>query len=160
MIQVITGDLMFATEKYIAHQANCVSTGEAGGIARVIFDKFPYADCYSSRLEKDVPGTIDIRGGEIARRVINMFSQYYPGSPRYPDSNLDGTLAREKYFHQCLLKVAKIPDLESIAFPWRIGCGIAGGVWAHYLGTLTNFAHYVENKKGVKVVIYQREGDE
>src|SRR5271154_5197983 len=159
MIEIITGDLLDAKEKYIAHQCNVVSTGEAGGIARVIFDKFPYADCYSRRLEKDVPGTIDICGGETARRVINMFSQFYPGSPRYPESNLDGTEAREKYFHQCLLRVAKIADLESIAFNWKIGCGIAGGVWAHYLGTLTNFAHYVE-KKGVKVVIYRRNGDE
>lgn len=159
MIKVITGDLMLATEKYIAHQANCVSDGGAGGIARTIFDKYPYADCYSSRKEKDKPGTIDIRGSGEQRLIINMFSQYYPGGSRYPDSSLDGVAAREKYFHKCLLRVAKITDLESIAFPWKIGCGIAGGVWAHYLGTLTNFANFVETK-GVKVSIYQREGDE
>lgn len=160
MIEIITGDLMFATEKYIAHQTNCVSNGSAGGIARVIFDKYPYADCYSFRKEDSKPGTIDIMGdGKNNRYIINMHAQYYPGSPRYPDSNKDGTMAREKYFHQCLLKIAKIPDLENIAFPWKIGCGIANGVWAHYLGTLTNFANFVETK-GVKVSIYKRDGDE
>jgi len=160
MIEIITGDLLEATEQYIAHQTNTISNGGAGGIARVIFDKYPYADCYLSRAKQDQAGTIDIRGnGSDQRLIINMHAQIYPGSPRYPDSNLDGTLAREKYFHQCLLRIAKIPDLESIAFPWKIGCGLGGGIWAHYLGTLTNFAHYVE-KMGVKVVIYRRDGDQ
>ena len=62
MIRVITGDLLLATEQYIAHQANCVSNGGAAGIARAIFDKYPYADCYSRRIQNDVPGTIDICG--------------------------------------------------------------------------------------------------
>ena len=58
------------------------------------------------------------------------------------------------------MKIAKIPNLESIAFPWRIGCGLAGGNWEWYLGTLKNFADHVEEKQGAKVIIYRREGDE
>lgn len=160
MIEIITGDLLNATEKYIAHQTNCVSDGGAAGVARAIFDKYPYADCYSSRIEASEPGTIDVRGnGQDERLVVNLHAQYYPGNPKYPHSSKDGFEVREKFFHKCLIKVARIENLESIAFPWRIGCGIAGGVWERYLGTLNNFAHHVE-KQGVKVVIYQREGDE
>jgi hypothetical protein len=57
------------------------------------------------------------------------------------------------------LRVAKLPDLESIAFPWRIGCNLGGGDWAAYLGTITNFAQYVKEKQGTRVAIYRKEGD-
>jgi len=160
MIEIITGDLLDATEKYIAHQTNCVSIGGASGIARAIFDKYPHADCYMSHTKTDIPGTIEVRGNGVDKRfVINMFAQFYPGGLRYPDSDLDGIKAREKYFHQCLLRVAKITDLESIAFPYKVGCGIAGGNWEHFLGTLTNFAKYVKEQQGTRVVIYQRNED-
>lgn len=88
-----------------------------------------------------------------------MFSQYYPGSPQYPYSTKDGIAIREKYFHQCLLRVAKIPNLESVACNWRIGCGIRGGNWEHYLGMLVHFENYVE-KQGAKVAIYKRIEDD
>ena len=163
MIEIITGDLLEAKEKYIAHQTNCISTGGAAGIARIIFDKWPYADCYIGRKETSTPstpGTIDIRGNGIEqRRIINVHAQYYPGKCRFPLSSLDGLVAREKYFYKGLLQIAKIDDLESIAFPWRIGCGLGGGDWEHYIGKLTLFSNYLETK-GVKVVIYRRVGDE
>jgi O-acetyl-ADP-ribose deacetylase (regulator of RNase III) len=161
MIEIITGDLLEAKEKYICHQTNCISTNGASGIAKAIFDKYPYANCYSSRTETSKPGAIDIRGnGQDQIMIINLHAQYYPGKPKYPHSTLDGIEIREKYFHKCLLRIAKIENLQSIAFPWRIGCGLAGGIWEHYLGTLTNFAHYVEKSQGAKVVIYRIDGDE
>ena len=160
MLEIITGDLLEAQEKYICHQTNCISTGGAAGIARAIFDKYPYADCYLDRTETSKPGTIDIRGdGKTNRFVINLYGQVYPGGCRYPMSDLDGLAARQKYFYHGLLRVAKIPDLESIAFNWRIGSGIAGGNWENYLGQLNLFASYVE-KQNVKMRIYRRENDE
>jgi O-acetyl-ADP-ribose deacetylase (regulator of RNase III) len=161
MIEIITGDLLKAKEKYILHQTNCVSTGNAAGIAQAIFDKYPYANCYFNRLEPSKPGTLDIRGNDQDQRlVINLHGQFYPGRPKYPLSNLDGQVAREKYFYHGLLRVAKLEKLESIAINWRIGCNLGGGIWEHYLGTLTNFANYVKITRGAKVLIYRREGDE
>ena len=158
MIEIITGDLLEAKEKYIIHQTNCFSTGSAAGIARAIFDKYPYANCYSDRKEVSKPGSIDIRGDGIDKRyIINLHGQLYPGSPKYSMS-IDNEKARKDYFYQGLLRVAKIKDLESIAFPYRIGCGIAGGNWKLYLKMINNFANYVETKS-VKVVMYQREQD-
>jgi len=160
MFEIISGDLLDAKEKYIIHQTNCLSTGSAAGIARSIFDKYPYADCYLARTENSKPGTIDVRGNGLDKRfVINLHGQVYPGGVRYPLSDLDGLVAREKYFYHGLLRVAQIENLESIAFPFRIGCGIAGGDWTHYLQIINNFAQYLE-KDGVKVFIYQRPGDE
>jgi O-acetyl-ADP-ribose deacetylase (regulator of RNase III) len=159
-IEIITGDLLDATEKYICHQTNCISTGGAAGIAQLIFEKYPYADCYSDREETSKPGTIDIRGNGIDERfIINLHGQFYPGGARFPLSSLDGLAAREKYFYHGLLRVAQIPDLESIAFPWRVGAGIAGADWSHILGKIVNMEQFLSTK-GVRVVIYRREGDE
>jgi O-acetyl-ADP-ribose deacetylase (regulator of RNase III) len=168
MLEIVTGDLLESKEKYIAHQCNCLTQNSAG-TAKAIFDKFPHANTYAKRVRGedgqttniDVPGTITILGdGKEQRFVINMFAQYYPGKPKYPLSSLDGTLIRQKQFHKCLLRVALLPDLESIAFPWRIGCNLGGGDWEYYLGTINNFAQYVEEKQGAKVIIYRRDGDE
>lgn len=167
MIEIITGDLLEAKEKYIAHQCNCLTQNSAG-TAKAIFDKFPYANTYERRIKDengettniDKPGTIIVLGdGKEHRFVINMYAQYYPGRPKYPLSSLDGIPVREKHFYHCLLRIAKLPELESIAFPWRIGCNLGGGDWEHYLGMITNFAQYVGDK-GVKVRVYKREGDE
>lgn len=160
MIEIVTGNIFEAKDKYLCHQCNCV-TDRAAHLAKDVFTKYPFADIYTGRTSPNKPGTIDIKGnGQDQRYVINLLGQYYPGKSKYPNSTLDGLAIREKYFYRCLLRVAQIPNLESIVFPWRIGCGAAGGIWEHYLGTLTNFASYVEETQGAKVIIYQREGDE
>jgi O-acetyl-ADP-ribose deacetylase (regulator of RNase III) len=155
MIEIVAGDLFDATEKFLCHQCNCI-TKKAAHLSKDVFTKYPYADIYSGRITPNQPGTIEIYGnGQDQRYVVNLLGQYYPGTPKYPTSSKDGTLAREKYFHQCLLKLAKVPDLESVAFPFGIGCGAAGGTWEHYLGTLKNFEKYVKFKYNTKVVIYK-----
>lgn len=160
MIEIITGDLLEAKEQYLIHQTNCISTNGAAGIAKSIFDKYPYADCYSDRTETSKPGAIDIRGnGDDKRLIVNLHGQVYPGRCRYPSSDLDGRAARRKYFYHGLLRVAKIENLESVAFPWRVGCGIAGGDWSWYLGQINYFASHVKEKCETRVVIYRREGD-
>lgn len=160
MLEIVNGDLLEAKEKYMAHVCNCVSQ-KAMGIAKDIFDKFPYANTYINRTVPDNLATIKILGnGQDQRYIINMFSMAYPGKPRYPDSKLDGTLAREKYFHKCLLKIAKIENLESIAFPWRIGCNLGGGDWNIYLGTINNFAQYIYSTQGAKTIIYRKDNAE
>ena len=157
MIETIVGDLTDSKEKYIVHQTNCVSHF-AAGIATAIFSKFPHSNVYSSRMEEDVPGDIVICGnGNDLRYVVNLMGQYYPGGPQ--QAVIDSELTRRTYFHKALMKLAKIKDLESIAFNYRIGCGIAGGDWNWYKGTLENFATYVEHTQGAKTFIYQREGD-
>jgi len=160
MLEIVNGDLFDSKEKYLLHQTNCV-TNRAAHLSKDVFERYPYADIYTHRTEPSVPGTIEIRGdGQEKRFVINLLGQYYPGKPKYPDSKLDGALAREKYFHKCLLKVAKIENLESIALPWRIACGAAGGNWSHYLGTINNFAQYIYSTQGAKTIIYRKDNAE
>jgi O-acetyl-ADP-ribose deacetylase (regulator of RNase III) len=150
MINIINGNLLDAKEKYIGHQTNCIST-TSSGIAKQIFDKFPYSDTYHNRTKSSEPGTIQVLGdGSVNRFIINMYAQYYPGKPGY---GIDSKEMREKYFHQCLMQIAKISNLESIAFNWNIGCGLAGGRWDYYFNTIINFSKYLE-PQDIKVVIY------
>jgi O-acetyl-ADP-ribose deacetylase (regulator of RNase III) len=152
MINIIKGNLLDAEEKYIAHQTNSISTS-ASGIAKQIFDKYPYSNTYHNRVKPSEPGTIEVLGdGFVNRFVINMYAQYYPGKPGY---GIDSKEMREKYFHQCLLQIAKISNLESIAFPFGIGTGLAKGSWDYYFGTIGNFEKHVKNKYGTKVVLYR-----
>lgn len=160
MIEIISGDLFNSTEKYIVHCCNCI-TKRSAHLAKTVFQHYPYADVYSARKNADVPGTIIVKGnGEDQRFVIALFGQYYPGSPKFQESMLDGKKARERYFHKALMAVARIPNLESIAFPDHIACGAAGGNWEYYLGTISNFARHVEEQQGARVVIYKLEGEE
>ena len=65
---------------------------------------------------------------------------------------------REGYFKRCLGLIGdKIEGLESIAFPWQIGCGLAGGEWKVYEGMIKEFA---ESYPDVSVVIYKLPGAE
>ncbi len=156
-LQVVKGDLFDADEKYFCHQCNCV-TQKSAHLAYDVFKHYPWADIYSERPERfnppndGKPGNIVIRGnGEDERFVINLLGQYYPGSPRFPDSKQDGTKARETAFQQCLQKIAALPALDSVAFPFMIGCGAAGGDWIAYRHMIRLFAEKVD----ARVRVYQ-----
>lgn len=155
MIQIVTGDLLEATEQYIAHQCNCV-TNTAAGLAYYLFRKYPHSNVYFFRTSHSTPGTIQVCGDGVNNRyVINMYSQYYPGGA-WDDFENDHYELRKDYFKNCLSEISKIPNIQSIAFPYKIGCGIAGGKWEDYLEMLNEFA---DNNPHLDIKIYQREGD-
>ena len=146
----VEGNLLEAAEQYICHQCNML-TDHAAGTAKLIFDRFPYADIYKDRDCPHIPtmeeqlGNILIRGdGKDQRFVINMMAQFYPGKPKYPNSSKDGTLVRLNAFKQCLDKIALLPDLQSVAFPYKIGCNLAGGNWDTYYNMIEQFADKVQ----------------
>ena len=176
MIHIIDGDLFDTDAKYLVHQVNCCTT-KAAHLAYDVFKRYPYADVYSCRdksnqfgwssdeignegpYQTDTPGDILIRGnGQDQRYVIGLLGQFYPGRPRYPDSTFDGFKARADYFYQGLLKIGEIKNLESVAFPYQIGCGAAGGDWGLYSKILKNFAAHLEDRttNKAKVLIYRR----
>lgn len=152
MIKLIGGDLLQATEQYIAHQVNCVTQGSAAGLARSLFKKYPYSDVYKNRVDKSLPGTITIHGDGVNNRyIINMYSQYYPG--KFNNSFLnDNQSVREQYFTSSLKEISKIEDIKNIAFPYQVGCGLAGGNWEKYLNMLQDFA---DNNPNITVSLYQ-----
>lgn len=156
-IHLINGDIFMTGAQYICHQSNCIATGQASGIAKLIFEKYPYADTYKDRTEKSIPGTIDVFGdGLFYRGIINMNAQFYPGKVNINPNGEDTEVNRKKWFHRCLLEIANIEKLTSVAFPDRIGCNLAGGDWVWYENKLTKFANYIEEKCNAEVLIYKK----
>jgi len=67
-----------------------------------------------------------------------MFAQLLPGrsyiySKYYPTviEISDGPNDRIKYFKRCLDKLDNL-NLDHVAMPYQIGCGLAGGSWPIY----------------------------
>lgn len=163
MIKIIKDSILDAKEKYIVHQCNAV-TNQAGGLAYYIFKKFPYADIYKHRpfpyraTGDDFPGHCVIKGDGINERfVINLIGQYFPGKPANENSLLDSEKVREGYFYRCLNQISKMKNIESIAFPIFIGCGMAKGNWNNYLRMIKAFALDVRSRQNISVVIYDNE---
>jgi len=140
LYRVVDGSLFDAREQYIVHQCNCV-TRRAAHLARDVFAKIPGSDVYSTRTSPSVPGTIEIRG-----RVVALFAQYRPGTVTSERAN------RVRWFSECLAKLAKVEGLSSVAFPYGIGCGAAGGDWKKYQEMINEFA---ETNPHVTVRIYR-----
>jgi O-acetyl-ADP-ribose deacetylase (regulator of RNase III) len=155
-VKIIQGDIFEAKSDYIAHQCNCI-TSHAAGFALEVFKRFPESNDYKSRNigRRNQPGTITIRGGSEADpslrgKIINMFAQYHPGKAEYIN---DSPVKRLTWFRECLELVGKlVRDESSIAFPYKIGCNLAGGNWPDYLKTIEDFA---ERYPKLDVTIYQ-----
>lgn len=132
---VYDSNLLESKAQLIAHQCNCTSK-TAKGLSKSIFDKFPYANVYTTRKEPSTPGTISVKGSAKQRWVCNMFAQRNPGGPKDGDTKED----RLCWFEDCLKKIKAIKNLRSIAFPENIGCGLAKGDWKMYKRRLEYFA--------------------
>lgn len=159
-IFVKEANLLEATEEYIVQQ-NCCTAIRAQGLSAAIAAKWPECNPYSSRKpfaprlnwaadpDRDTPGTIRILGG----RVICAFAQYKHGSGKDPSSIVypDDKESRCVYFQQCLEKIAELAP-KSLAFPYGIGCGLAGGNWSVYSAMINDFAQKYPN---ISIVLYR-----
>jgi hypothetical protein len=163
-MEIITGDLLLATENFIVQQGCCTAC-RPHGLSKAIAEKFPHANPYKCRTPmkkggntansetRDKPGTCKIMGN-----VVVLFGQYAMGKPGIynsfdvPDSAKD----RLQYFKSSLDDLAtKIPLDTSLAFPYKIGCGLAGGKWLDYLQMIEEF--HMKNPS-LKIKIYKLEG--
>ena len=134
-VSTIRGNLLDAEDDIIAHQTNCVTKG-AAGLAQHLFQRFPHANTYRVRTKPSKPGTTDIMGEHGKDTVIaNLNAQYRPGRPAYEGSDTES--ARIRFFGECLRHLAEhirrnMQGKATVGFPWRIGCGLAGGDWERY----------------------------
>jgi len=151
------------------HQTNC-RTNYALGLAKLIFKKWPHADCYKERIpgwvkgrSYSVPGSIDVRGGVPGQRgIINLMGQDAPGKREKAvkkaqegdggGAPLSSKQQREQWFAAAVQKIALIPGITSVAFPFQVGCGLAGGDWARYRAALQQLA---AAQPGLRVVVYR-----
>ena len=146
MVKIKTGDLLKAQEKVIAHQVNCF--GVAGGLAGVVFRKYRIAgNDYMQLIDRMQPkallGMAQFTGQQKDGHIIcNLFGQYEPGADYRPD-RLEQAL-------QQLANTARIMGW-SVALPYGISCGIAGGNWDEVYQIIER------TMTGVEVTLYKKE---
>lgn len=154
-IVITNADILTSKEEVIVHQVNTTSI-YAKGLAKSIFSKYPYADIYSNRTHVAFRGThklgdIVIKGDNNSsdtRIVVALVSQKYPGRP---NTSNDTREIRLSAYKSCLDKLFK-QGYKSIAFPYKIGCGLAGGDWDTYYKIIKIYALLYSD---IKVVIYK-----
>ena len=122
----VMGDLLQANADLIVHQVNCQGVMGAG-VARQIREQFPKTyETYKEFCKPYVGKTHKLLGQclyveEEPFIICNAFGQdfYYRNSVQTQYDKLE----------QCFYDIAEKYHGKSIALPWKIGCGLAGGDW-------------------------------
>ena len=151
------GNVLDAQTDVIAHQVNCQGVMGAG-LAKQIRDKWPnvYKHYYSLYCEK-IENTQDLLGRcqlvEIndTQYVANLFGQNYYGRDSKRYTSYDGI-----YNALNSLSVQMLDNgMESIAIPYKMSCGLAGGDWDIILAMLKSPG--VFGVTNIKIEIWQLE---
>ena len=158
------GDLLDATEDYIVQQCCCTAL-KPYGLSAAIATRWPTVNPYNGRRrlrynwakleDRPLPGTIQVLE-EAGREVICLFGQYTHAKPGvYDDPAMTGTPDtyddRLRYFQMGLEEITKLRP-KSVAFPFKIGCGLAGGDWKKYKQAIDEWA---ARNPDIQVVIYK-----
>ncbi|MGX4585352.1 macro domain-containing protein [Paenibacillus chitinolyticus] len=124
-VKIVQGNLMEAAEDIIGHQVNCMGVMGAG-LAKLIKRDYPevfkqYKLSCSNKGE--LLGHCQIVPTKNEKCIANLFGQYgYGVQKRHTDYiALRGALNE--------LKSLAMKSGQSIALPYNIGCGLAGGDW-------------------------------
>lgn len=148
MVKIKTGNILYATEKVIAHQVNC--QGAVAGLAADIFAKWPWAENDYRQLIERIPGkallgmahyTGQQKDGHI---ICSLYGQFKPGAD-YQPNKLESALEQLGNFART--------TGYSVALPWKLSCGICGGDWDEVQEIIER------TMDGVECVIYRRKGD-
>ena len=135
-LRYLDADILGCGAQFVAHQCNA-STPTAKGLAAAVFRAQPRANTYA-RHECRTPGTIDVFLPENGQPgIINCNAQRGPGRPQ---GMMDTAAQRLEWFGRCLEHISALEGLTSVAFPHRVGCGMAGGNWEQYERLLISFA--------------------
>jgi hypothetical protein len=134
MLRTIQGNIIDAQERVLCHQTNCrTSDGVAMGVAKVIFDRYPDANIYTSPRPARDPGYNNCSMVISEKKIIvNMNAQRYPGPPRHENDTAE---KREHWFGLCMADLGdwcKSNGITSVAMPYLIGCGLGQGSWLRY----------------------------
>ena len=163
----VVGDLLACPDAVICQQLNCLCV-RPKGLAAAVAKAYPYADVYSRRRplgkrnfcigqDAATPGTISVsepRIGQGGPIVIGLYGQLDFGRPgrslRTPKGR-DSAQLRIGWFKSALVHLEQFMrqrGLDTVAFPYTIGCGLAGGSWPAYLAIIEAFAartHFTVN---------------
>ena len=103
--------------------------------------------CVSLSASSSPPPSFRYHPGSCSSRAVPQ--QESGGTPTVDDAS-----QRLQWFFACLDAISDIPDLTSVAFPYTIGCGLAGGHWPDYERALEDCANGLP-ARGVTVTVYR-----
>ena len=155
------GDLLDIVDvDLICHQVNCL-TVKSHGLSAQIAKQYPWANVYQSRISmngrnlattntRGTPGKVKMFNKTNYPSVACLHAQWdYGCTNRLRKRNIppynDTTENRESWFQQCLDELGFL-RYQTIAFPHKIGCGLAGGNWSNYLSMIKIFAYQYDKK--------------
>lgn len=157
LIYLSGSDITEGMHQVIAQQTNCCFNIEPKGLSETLSQIYN-VNFYASRTTTVRPGTVDIKyiGKNTEgkpRWCIGLNAQRYPGKANSTD---DTANSRLRWFQVCLDRIQTFRNLKNIAFPYKIGCGLAGGDWSKYKKLLEEFA--IRNQE-IQVYIISKDVD-
>ncbi len=162
-IEYIQGDIFKAFEdkhfNFLLHQCNC-TVGMGAGIARIIKDKYPsvskmdnkliHYDVFQNEFPLKVYGNSFINKVDENKYVVNLYSQFYIGSPEKVDNN-DNFYGRKqalkRAFKHFLIQVESLGLINKtieIGMPLIASDLAADSDLKEGLNTLEYFQRYIE----------------
>lgn len=125
------GDVLTSSANIIAHQVNCRGVMGAG-LAKQIKSKYPkvFAEykLLCNRCEEN--GDSKLLLGVV--QFVESNSKIFANCFAQLNYNARIKQTQEEYFKECMItleKHAREKNLNSVAIPYKMGCGLAGGNW-------------------------------
>lgn len=153
-IEYKDGDILKCEERILIHQTNCLGI-MGSGVAKQIRAKSPrtyleYREFCDRMTPEELLGKVQLVVDDD-KVYVNLFSQLDFGrKKRHTDYEaMDDGLRVLKVYLDTLYK-----DIDRIAIPYNIGCGLGGGDWSIVVGIIEGV---FSNWDGT-IVFYKYEG--
>ncbi|MBO3795697.1 Appr-1-p processing protein [Bacillus subtilis] len=136
MIKIVKGNILDASEDIIVQQVNCKGVMGAG-LAKAILNKYPnvkkeYQSFRNFHLnkgltDKDLLGLVNYVRVSDVKVIANIFGQVNIKKNRFDNTVYTKTDALTRGLKE--VKELSKQLNKSVAIPYGIGCGLAGGDW-------------------------------
>jgi len=145
MIKIVNGNILNATEDIIGHQVNCKGVMGAG-LAKQIRSKYPsvyikYKKLCDDEKYKNLLGAtqfVDVQD----KTIVNMFAQDGYGTSKIQTDYKALKLCLESIIYSVTTDYCLLYN-KSVALPFGLGCGLAGGDWKIVYGIIEDvFSDY------------------
>lgn len=154
MLEIVNGNIFDGDEDIIVHQTNCLGI-MGGGIALQVRKLFPnvyeeYVKLCSQYKDntKSLLGKVQFVATPNKKAIANCFGQEGIGTGVQTDY-------QALYNSLSYVKRTALIKALSVAIPYNIGCGLAGGDWKIVESMIKEL---FENDEDVKCVLYNFQG--